>query len=124
MSRTNSSGESGQFRLREAMSIVKLGLIQTHASGDKADNLRRTMALVRQAAKKGAKVVCLQELFLTPYFCKREDTSFFDLAEPVPGDTTKRLGDLARELGVVIVASLFEKRAPGIFHNTAAILDA
>jgi N-carbamoylputrescine amidase len=106
------------------MSIVNLGLIQTHASEDKADNLSRTIALIRQAAKQGAKVVCLQELFLTPYFCKREDTTFFDLAEPVPGDTTKQLADLARELGVVIVASLFEKRAPGIYHNTAAVLDA
>jgi N-carbamoylputrescine amidase len=106
------------------MSIVKLGLIQTHATDDKADNLRRTVALVRTAAKQGAQIVCLQELFLTPYFCKREDTSLFNLAEPVPGDTTKQLSDLARELGVVIVASLFEKRAPGIYHNTAAILDA
>jgi N-carbamoylputrescine amidase len=106
------------------MSIVNLGLIQTHATDDKADNLRRTIALVRTAAKQGAQIVCLQELFLTPYFCKREDTSLFDLAEPVPGDTTKQLGDLARELGVVVIASLFEKRAPGIYHNTAAILDA
>jgi N-carbamoylputrescine amidase len=106
------------------MSIVNLGLIQTHATGDKADNLRRTVALVREAAQRGAQIVCLQELFLTPYFCKREDTSLFDLAEPVPGDTTKQLGDLAKELGVVIVASLFEKRAPGIYHNTAAIIDA
>src|SRR6478736_5380967 len=102
------------------MSIVNLGLIQTHATGDKADNLRRTVALVREAGKRGAQIVCLQELFLTPYFCKREDTTLFDLAEPVPGDTTKQLGDLARESGVVIVASLFEKRAPGIYHNTAA----
>ena len=106
------------------MSLVNLGLIQTHATDDKADNLRRTVGLVRDAAKRGANIVCLQELFLTPYFCKREDTALFDLAEPVPGDTTKQLGDLARELGVVIIASLFEKRAPGLYHNTAAILDA
>lgn len=106
------------------MSKVNLGLIQTHATDDKADNLRRTVALVRDAAKRGAQIVCLQELFLTPYFCKREDTAFFDLAEPVPGDTTKIFGDLARELGVVIITSLFEKRAPGLYHNTAAILDA
>src|SRR5262245_162808 len=109
---------------QSTMSIVNLGLIQTHATDDKADNLRRTIALIRKAAKKGAHIVCLQELFLTPYFCKREDTTLFDLAEPVPGDTTKQLGDLARELGVVIIASLFEKRAPGLYHNTAAILDA
>ena len=106
------------------MSIVNLGLIQTHATDDKADNLQRTVALIRSAAKRGAQIVCLQELFLTPYFCKREDTTLFDLAEPVPGETTKQLGDLARELGVVILASLFEKRAPGLYHNTAAILDA
>lgn len=106
------------------MSKVNLGLIQTHATDDKADNLRRTVALVRDAARRGAQIVCLQELFLTPYFCKREDTALFDLAEPVPGDTTKIFGDLARELGVVIITSLFEKRAPGLYHNTAAILDA
>ena len=106
------------------MSIVNLGLIQTHASDDKADNLRRTIALIRTAAKRGANIVCLEELFLTPYFCKREDTALFDLSEPVPGDTTKQLGDLARELGVVIITSLFEKRAPGLYHNTAAVLDA
>lgn len=106
------------------MSIVTLGLIQTHATDDKADNLRRTIALVRDAAKRGAKVVCLEELFLTPYFCKREDTALFDLAEPIPGDTTRILSDLSRELGVVIIASLFEKRAPGLYHNTAAVIDA
>ncbi|HSI64748.1 MAG TPA: carbon-nitrogen hydrolase [Candidatus Saccharimonadia bacterium] len=105
-------------------SIINLGLIQTHATDDKADNLRRHIALIRDAAKRGAHVVCLQELFLTPYFCKREDTALFDLAEPIPGDTTKQLGDLARELGVVIIASLFEKRAIGLYHNTAAIIDA
>lgn len=106
------------------MSMVNLGLIQTYATDDKADNLRRTIALIRDAAKRGANIVCLEELFLTPYFCKREDTAYFDLAEPVPGDTTKRLGDLARELGIVIISSLFEKRASGLYHNTAAILDA
>jgi N-carbamoylputrescine amidase len=105
-------------------SIINLGLIQTHATDDKADNLRRHIALIRDAAKRGAHVVCLQELFLTPYFCKREDTALFDLAEPIPGDTTKQLGDVARELGVVIIASLFEKRAVGLYHNTAAIIDA
>ncbi|RBP47282.1 N-carbamoylputrescine amidase [Roseimicrobium gellanilyticum] len=105
-------------------SIINLGLIQTHATEDKADNLRRHIALIREAAKRGAHVVCLQELFLTPYFCKREDTALFDLADPIPGDTTKQLGDLARELGVVIIASMFEKRAIGLYHNTAAIIDA
>ncbi|WP_081891764.1 carbon-nitrogen hydrolase [Verrucomicrobium sp. BvORR106] len=106
------------------MSIVNLGLIQTHATDDKADNLRRTLQLIRDAAAKGANIVCLQELFLTPYFCKREDTDLFDLAEDVPGDTTAQCQALAKELGVVIIASLFEKRAPGLYHNTAAIIDA
>lgn len=105
-------------------SSIHLGLIQTHATEDKADNLRRHLALIRDAAKKGARVICLQELFLTPYFCKREDTALFDLADPIPGDTTKILGDLARELGVVIIASMFEQRAIGLYHNTAAIIDA
>jgi N-carbamoylputrescine amidase len=115
----------GIAAIHECMSsIINLGLIQTHATDDKADNLRRHIALIRDAAKRGAHVVCLQELFLTPYFCKREDTALFDLAEPIPGDTTKQLGDLARELGVVIIASLFEKRAIGLYHNTAAIIDA
>jgi len=106
------------------MSIVNLGLIQTHATEDKADNLSRTLGLIRDAAKRGANIICLQELFLTPYFCKREDPDLFDLAEPIPGDTTRTLSEIAKELGVVIVASLFEKRAAGLYHNTAAIIDA
>jgi len=106
------------------MSTVNLGLIQTYATDDKGDNLRRTIDLVRNAAARGAKVICLQELFLTPYFCKREDTALFDLAEAIPGATTEALGAVARELDVVIVASLFEKRATGLYHNTAAIIDA
>ncbi len=110
--------------MSSSSSILNLGLIQTHATDDKADNLRRHIALIREAAKKGAGVICLQELFLTPYFCKREDTALFDLADPIPGDTTKILGDLARELGVVIIASMFEQRAIGLYHNTAAIIDA
>src|SRR5262245_41462500 len=106
------------------MSVVNLGLVQARATDDKAENLRRTIALIRDAAKRGAQIVCLQELFLTPYFCKRQDPALFDLAEPVPGDTTRQLCDLARELGVVIIASLFERRGPGLFHNTAGVIDA
>jgi N-carbamoylputrescine amidase len=101
-----------------------LGLVQTHASADAQDNLLRTEALIERAAAQGAELICLQELFLTPYFCQTEDDAHFALAEPVPGPTTERLGALAKRLGVVIVASLFEKRAPGLFHNTAAVLDA
>jgi N-carbamoylputrescine amidase len=88
------------------------------------ENLERAIAHVREAAKRGAQVVCLPELFQTQYFCQREEHAFFDLAELIPGPTTQRLSALAKELGIVLVASLFEKRAPGVYHNTAAIFDA
>ncbi len=87
------------------------------------DNLNRAKQKVREAAKQGASVICLPELFLTQYFCQREDAALFDLAEPIPGPTTTSLGELAKELKVVIIASLFEKRARGLYHNTAALLD-
>jgi N-carbamoylputrescine amidase len=104
------------------LTTLTLGLVQTHAGPDREENLRRTIALVERAAREGAEVVCLQELFLTPYFCQVEDADRFDLAEPVPGPTTKRLGETARRLGVSIVASLFERRAAGLYHNTAAVI--
>lgn len=103
---------------------VTLGLIQSRAFPSKEESLRAHVELIRQAAEKGAQVICLQELFLTPYFCKREETDLFDLAEPIPGPTTEALCPLAKELGVVIIASLFEKRGPGLYHNTAAVIDA
>jgi N-carbamoylputrescine amidase len=103
---------------------VVLGLVQMAMSEDKADNMRRAVAGVREAAAKGAKVICLPELFLSRYFCQVEDHRFFQLAEPIPGPSTNSLGALAKELGVVIIASLFEKRAEGLYHNTTAILDA
>jgi len=87
------------------------------------DNLERAIAHVRTAARGGAEIICLPELFQTQYFCQREDVALFDLAEPIPGSATRRLGDVARELGITLIASLFERRAPGIYHNTAAILD-
>ena len=87
-------------------------------------NLERAIAHIRDAAAKSAEVVCLPELFQTQYFCQREDIALFDLAESIPGPTTARLGDLARELKITILASLFERRAPGVYHNTAAILSA
>ena len=87
------------------------------------DNMERAIAHVREAAKQGAQVICLPELFQTQYFCQREEAALFDLAEPIPGPSTERLGKVARELGVAVIASLFEKRAPGVYHNTAAILD-
>jgi N-carbamoylputrescine amidase len=104
------------------MSTVAVGLVQTFATADPTDNLARTLALVARAAKRGAEVVCLQELFLGPYFCQEEDARHFALAEPVPGPTTKALGAAAKAHGVTIVGSLFEKRAPGLFHNTAVVL--
>lgn len=88
------------------------------------ENLEKAIAGVRQAAAQGAQIVCLQELFRSRYFCQCEDHQYFQLAEPIPGPSTERLGSIARELGVVVIASLFEKRAEGIYHNTAAILDA
>ncbi len=107
-----------------ARKSVRLGLVQMACSPDPADNMRRAVDGIRTAAGKGAQVVCLQELFRSQYFCQTEDHAHFSLAEPIPGPSTEELGALAGELGVVIVASLFEKRAEGLYHNTAAILDA
>lgn len=105
-------------------SQVTLGLVQMQMSADPADNLARAMAKVREAAAKGAQVVCLPELFQSRYFCQTEDHEFFQLAEPMPGPTTEALAELAGELGVVLIASMFEKRAEGLYHNTTAVLDA
>ncbi|MCB1228301.1 MAG: carbon-nitrogen hydrolase [Verrucomicrobiales bacterium] len=106
------------------MPVVTLGLIQSKAFSSSEEALREHEQRIHAAAAQGAQVICLQELFLTPYFCKREETALFDLAEPVPGPTTRALEPLAAELGVVIIASLFEKRGPGLYHNTAAVIDA
>ncbi len=103
---------------------MKLGIVQTHADGDATTNMERTLALIDRAASRGANVVCLQELFLGPYFCQEEDHAEFDRAEPIPGPSTDVLGAKAKEHGIVIVASLFEKRAKGLYHNTLAVLDA
>ncbi len=103
---------------------VMVGLVQSACSTDIDLNTERALDGIRSAAAQGAQIVCLQELFRSRYFCQTEDHSHFQLAEPVPGPTTELLGQLARELEVVIVASLFERRAEGLYHNTAAILDA
>lgn len=103
---------------------VKIGLVQTTCSDDTPSNLSRTVAAIRRAAARGAQIVCLQELFRSTYFCQTEDADRFDLAEPIPGESTALLGALAAELGIVIVASLFEARAEGLYHNTAVVLDA
>lgn len=101
-----------------------LGLLQSRALPDKDAALVHHEQLIREAAAKGAQVVVTQELFLTPYFCRTQDTACFDLADPVPGPLTDRLAALAGELGIVLVASLFEQRGPGLYHNTAVVFDA
>ncbi len=106
------------------MKNVSFALIQLSCDEDQSRNAVKTFSAIREAASKGAQVICLQELFQSVYFCYEENPSFFDLAETIPGPLTNQLGDLAKELGVVIVASMFEKRAAGIFHNTTAVLDA
>ena len=106
------------------MSKVKVGLVQMSCSADKAANLQKAADKVREAAAKGAQIVCLQELFTSLYFCDVEDYDNFKLAEPIPGPSTDALSKVAKELGVVIIASLFEKRTEGLYHNTTAVLDA
>ena len=106
------------------MSKVTLGLVQSRAFSSKDESLRQHVQLIHDAAARGAQIVCLQELFNTPYFCITQDTELFNLAEAVPGPTTEALAPLAKELGVVIIVPLFEKRGPGLYHNTAAVIDA
>ena len=101
-----------------------IAVLQSACTTDPAHNLATTIAQIRKAAARGAQVICTQELFRTQYFCQSEDPANFDLAEPIPGPTTATLSDLARELDVALVASLFERRAPGIYHNAAAVIDA
>lgn len=102
---------------------MKIGLIQQRCTADAADNRRRLAEHVRRVAAEGAALVVLQELHNTPYFCQIEDTDNFDLAEPIPGPSTTFFGALAKELGVVIVTSLFERRAAGLYHNTAVVIE-
>src|SRR6202158_4174828 len=103
---------------------LTVGLLQRKCSTDPAANLQSTIEAVREAAKRGAQIVCLEELFRSQYFCREENHDNFALAEPIPGPSTETLGKVAKELGVVVIASLFERRAAGLYHNTAAILDA
>jgi N-carbamoylputrescine amidase len=104
--------------------VVTLGLLQHACGSDPKANLKKTLSLVEQAARKGAQIICTQELFRSQYFCQAEDHAYFDLAEPIPGPSTAAFQKLAKKHGVVIVASLFEKRASGLYHNTAVIIDA
>ena len=105
-------------------SRIKVGLVQNACSLDVEANTAAAIQGVCEAAAKGANIVCLQELFQSVYFCQIEDHKYFDLAEPIPGPGSAVFQELAKELRVVIVASLFERRAPGLYHNTAAIIDA
>ncbi len=103
---------------------VTLGLIQTACSSDPRDNLDRTLARADRAARDGAHILCTQELFRSQYFCQAEDYANFKLAEPIPGPSTAAFQKLARRRKVVVIASLFERRAPGLYHNTAVVIDA
>jgi N-carbamoylputrescine amidase len=94
------------------------------ATPDPEDNLRRAIDIIRRAVAQGAQIICLPELFQTQYFCQREDAALFDLAEPIPGPTTAKLSSVAKEFGIVLIGSLFEKRAAGVYHNTAVMIDA
>jgi len=109
---------------RAAAQTVKIGLIQTACSPDPDANLKKTLALAERAARRGAQIICTQELFRSQYFCQSEDYENFKLAEPVPGPTTDAFCKFAKKHQVVVIASIFEKRAAGVYHNTAAIIDA
>ena len=102
---------------------LKVGLVQHSCAEDRHTNLAASIAGIREATARGARLVLLQELHTGVYFCQTEDTKRFDQAEPIPGPTTQELGKLAKELDIVIVGSLFERRAPGVHHNTAVVLD-
>jgi N-carbamoylputrescine amidase len=106
------------------MSKVKLGLVQMRCVADPTTNVAKAIERIHAAADQGAQIICLQELFTSQYFCQIEDHKYFELAEEIPGPTTDKLGEVAKRRGVVIVASMFEKRAAGVYHNTAAIIDA
>jgi len=103
---------------------LTVGLLQRQCSKDPAANLAGTVEAIREASKRGAQIVCLEELFRSQYFCREENADNFDLAEPIPGPTTEALSKLARQLDIVIIASIFERRAAGLYHNTAVVLDA
>jgi N-carbamoylputrescine amidase len=103
--------------------VRRIGLVQQAVGDDLDRNLARAEDAVREAASRGAQLVCLQELFRTKYFCQREDASLFDLAEPIPGPTSERLSKLAADCGVVLIVPLFERRAAGLYHNSAVVIE-
>ncbi|MGH8120842.1 MAG: nitrilase-related carbon-nitrogen hydrolase, partial [Gammaproteobacteria bacterium] len=102
---------------------IKVAVVQHACGQDYTRNLEQSMNGIREAVKQGATVVLLPELHALPYFCVEEDSRYFDLAEPIPGPTTETLSKLARELGIIIIASIFEKRAKGLYHNTAVVIE-
>src|SRR5262245_60534720 len=104
--------------------IITLGLVQMRCTDDPAANLHTAVGRIEDAARQGAQIVCLQELFRTPYFCQSEDSAMFDLAESIPGPTTDALGRAAAAMRVAVIGSVFERRAPGLYHNTAVVIDA
>ncbi len=108
---------------RKASRLLKVGLVQMSMGEDPEANTERAIELTVQAARQGAQVICLPELFRSRYFCQTEDAAFFELAHEIPGPLTDRFADLAREHDVTVIASLFEKRATGLYHNTAAVID-
>ena len=103
---------------------VTVGVVQMRCSGDPAHNMAKAVDCIAEAARRGARIVCLPELFRTQYFCQREDAALFDLAEPIPGPSTDALGRAAAANRVALVGSVFERRAPGLYHNTAVLIDA
>src|SRR5690554_6531660 len=110
--------------MKEKNKTVKLGLVQTQCNENPTENLYRHMSLIRDAAEKGAQIICLQELFNTLYFSANYDENHFDLAQPLDGELTKSLSELASELNVVIIAPFFERRAAGVYHNSLIVIDA
>lgn len=106
-----------------AKTTLNIGLVQMAMSEHPAENLAKALAMTREAGERGADIVCLPELFLSPYFCKTETPKYFELTEPIPGPSTVAFTPLAAEFDMVILVSLFEKRAPGLYHNTLAVLD-
>ena len=109
---------------KTSKNIVRIGLVQMACDTDPAKNMKKAVQQIKLASAEGAKIVCLQELYRTPYFCRTEDSKNFDLAETIPGPSTEAFSKLAKLSGTVIIASLFEKRASGVYHNTAVVFDA
>jgi len=109
---------------KESQTTVTVGLIQMRAARRPEANLAKAAAKLHEAAKKGAQIVCLQELFRSSYFPQREDSKNFKLAEPIPGPTTEALSQIARQRQIVVIASIFERRSAGVYHNSAVVIDA